>query len=212
MDADRTRTRRRGVIAALVLAACALAGVGTRAPAAIHATADSSGAAATQNLARFAVDSPAVVQAELIAVQYWNASPCGGVVKFSWTSLDRTVNATSNWWNPVAAYGNAAANTACSIALNQDRSFDWPMFCTVMVHEIGHLTGHQHAADPASVMNPTYTHPIAPCTGTAPGAAAATPPATGTRSNAAAGATAHKAHSRTKTHKHHKKKKRKAQG
>ncbi|MGI8801152.1 MAG: matrixin family metalloprotease [Solirubrobacteraceae bacterium] len=205
MDANGTRSRRRGLTSALVIAACALAGVGTGAPAAVHAAADSSGAAATHNLARFAVDSPAMVQAELIAVEYWNASPCGGVVKVGWTSLDPTVNATSDWWNPVAAYGNAAANTGCSIALNQDQSFDWPMFCSVMVHEIGHLTGHEHAADPASVMNPTYTHPIAQCTGSAPGAAAATPPATSTRSSAA-GAAAHKAHSRAKTHKHHKKK------
>ncbi|MGI8801026.1 MAG: matrixin family metalloprotease [Solirubrobacteraceae bacterium] len=205
MLGDRTsnRARRlRSLTGALVLAASLLAATGSVAAGGTHAANDGGTGAAVNSSTVFPVDSAAMIRAEAIAVVYWNTTPCGGVVTVRWASLDPSINATSNWWNPVAAYGNAGANRQCSITLNQDQNFDWPMFCTVMVHEIGHLTGHPHVADPNSVMNPDYTDSISQCLGTATGAP------TSTRKSTAASATAvpgtHKAHSKKK---HHKKKK-----
>jgi hypothetical protein len=144
----------------------------TAASTASAASAAGSAATAAADQTDFAVGSPAMVQAELIAVEYWNTSPCSGQVTVSWGELDPTLNATSNWWNPIEAYGNAGANSQCSIVFNQYQSFDWPMFCTVMVHEIGHLTGHEHVLDKSSVMYPIYVAPIPQCAGSAPGTTA----------------------------------------
>lgn len=205
------RTKR--LAGAIALSAC-LAGAVAAAPGAAaagagHAAADAAGvaaAAASSDLSQFAVDSPAMVKAELIAVEYWNVSPCGGQVGVSWASLDPSINATSNWWNPVEAYGNAGANSRCTITFNQVQKFDWPMFCTVMVHEIGHLNGHQHVTDQASVMYPIYVKPIPQCQGTATGGQVAQAAQAGaqkatTASTAKRRASAHKAHSRHKSHK-----------
>ncbi len=197
--------------AGLLCAGALVCGAGTAAatagsPAgASHSAADSAAASAQSNVVEFAVNSAAMVRAELIAVEYWNSSPCGGAVSVSWAPLDPSINATSDWWNPSEAYGNPAANSNCTITFNQVEAFDWPMFCTVMVHEIGHLTGHQHVTDDTSVMYPVYVAPIPQCTGTAPGAAPASPAtataATATAAAKASAGVAHKAHSRHKVHK-----------
>jgi hypothetical protein len=205
-DRILTPARAKGLAAALVLAAAGLVGAGSgAAPAATsgaqHSAASAAGAGPSANLVRFAVDSPAMVQAELVAVKYWNTSPCAGNVSISWAPLDPSINAASTWWNPVAAYGNASANSQCKITLNQNQDFDWPMFCTVMVHEIGHLVGQQHVNDTSSVMYPVYVSPIAECTGAAAGTTPV-PPATAPAAAAAASSTkSHKAHSRHKAHK-----------
>jgi hypothetical protein len=182
------------LLASVALSAGLAASVSTAAPAAGQAaSADSAAgtaATATADATAFAVDSAAMVKAELIAVEYWNTTPCSGQVSVSWGTLDPTINASSNWWNPTEAYGNAGANSQCSIVFNQYQKFDWPMFCSVMVHEIGHLTGHEHVLDKTSVMYPIYITPITQCQGAAPGASPAT----------AHAATVKKAH---KTRKHH---------
>jgi hypothetical protein len=128
--------------------------------------ADSSGTVADSQVppqVQFPVGGAAMQLAEQIAVQHWGWAPCGGNVSINWTTLDPSLNALSTWWNPIAAYGNPQANADCQIALNESQSFDWPMFCTILVHEFGHLTGHQHVADPSDVMYPTYVQPIAQC-------------------------------------------------
>jgi hypothetical protein len=165
--------RLRRVVVAVVLAvvACVFAALAPASPAGSHRAADGAGAVASADVAHFAVGSPAMIQAELIATKYWGVSPCNGVVAVSWAPLDPAINGSSTWWNPVAAYGNAAANTQCAITFNQNQAFDWPMFCTVMVHEIGHLVGQQHSTDATSVMYPIYVAPVAACQGT-PAAAA----------------------------------------
>jgi hypothetical protein len=214
MPANRNATSRRakGLLGALVLAASVFGGAGSASPGATHAAASGSGAAAAAaaNLVRFAVDSPAMIQAELIATKYWGASPCGGAVSVSWTDLDPSINGSSTWWNPVSAYGNAGANSQCKITLNQVQDFDWPMFCTVIVHEVGHLLGQQHTTDPASVMYPVYVSPIPQCTGTEAGGAAPGPVAVRAASaKTKSVSTTHKAQSRHKKHKHHHKAKKK---
>jgi hypothetical protein len=198
-----SRRSARALTATLAaVAACVLGVAPASSGTAAHAAADGAGAVATGNLARFAVDSPPMIQAELIATKYWNATPCSGVVSVSWGALDPSINASSNWWNPVAAYGNAAANAKCTITLNENQNFDWPMFCSVMVHEVGHLVGQQHTTDRASVMYPIYVAPIAECTGTPAGVAAGSPVASQATAAKKAVKGTHKAQSRNK--KHHK--------
>jgi hypothetical protein len=196
--------RVKGLLAAAASLACLVGGLGSLSAATAagsHTAADSSalGATTASDDAQFAANSPAMVQAELIAVKYWGTSPCSGVVSVSWGELDPSINATSTWWNPVAAYGNAAANSQCSIVFNSAQNYDWPMFCTVMVHEIGHLTGHQHVADPTNVMYPIYVAPIPECEGTPSGVAAPAPVAARKATPAKKDTTKrHKAHSRKK--------------
>jgi hypothetical protein len=212
-----TRARRaRRAFGVLAVAASLVTGAGAVTAAvpgassgvAAHSAADGAGVASTTNdLTQFAVDSPAMIQAELIAVKYWGTSPCGGTVSVSWAALDPSINGSSNWWNPVSAYGNAGQNTQCRITLNQNQAFDWRMFCTVMVHEIGHLVGQQHTTDETSVMYPIYIAPITECTGQPDGSPAAAPVAPQAKAAAASAGTTHRAHS---THKAHKKAKKKA--
>jgi hypothetical protein len=198
------------VAASLILGAGAVASLPSASSAATHVAADGAGVASTSNdLGQFAVDSPAMIHAELIAVKYWGTSPCAGVVSVSWASLDPSINGTSNWWNPVSAYGNASQNTQCRITLNQDQAFDWPMFCTVMVHEIGHLVGQQHTTDQSSVMYPIYVAPIPECTGTPDGSPAVAPVAPVATAASRSAGTTHKAHSTHKAHKKAKKAKKK---
>ncbi|HEX3872688.1 MAG TPA: matrixin family metalloprotease [Solirubrobacteraceae bacterium] len=113
--------------------------------------------------AQFAVGSVALSDAETIAIHYWGGLPCNGNVDVSWQTLDPSVNGVASWWNPVAAYGNASANGNCSISMNLVQDYSWPMLCTVVTHEIGHLTGHDHVTDQTNVMYPVYVGPIAQC-------------------------------------------------
>jgi hypothetical protein len=113
--------------------------------------------------AQFAVGSLELSDAETIAIHYWGAMPCNGNVNVSWQNLDPSINGDASWWNPVAAYGNASANSDCSISMNLAQDYSWPMLCTVVTHEIGHLTGHDHVTDPSNVMYPVYNGPIAEC-------------------------------------------------
>jgi hypothetical protein len=113
--------------------------------------------------AQFAVGSLALSDAETIAIHYWGVMPCSGNVDVSWQSLDPSINGVASWWNPVAAYGNAGANSQCSISLNTAQDYSWPMLCTVVTHEIGHLTGHDHVTDQTNVMYPVYVGPIPQC-------------------------------------------------
>ncbi len=171
MPVSGLRPCRRAAALVLAAVACMLGASG--APAASHQAADGAGTASSATVGRFAAGSPAMIEAELIATRYWGVSPCGGVVAVSWAPLDPSINGNSTWWNPASAYGNAGANAQCAITLNQSQAFDWPMFCTVMVHEIGHLVGQQHSTDATSVMYPVYVAPIAECQGAPAGAAGA---------------------------------------
>jgi hypothetical protein len=111
---------------------------------------------------RFAADSPSTATARQIAVAHWGVDPCGGNVAITWTAQARDLNAVAHWSSPVPDTG-PAGHLDCSIAFNSAASFSWPKFCTVVVHEYGHLVGHGHSADPTDVMAAVYRKPLAAC-------------------------------------------------
>jgi hypothetical protein len=133
---------------------------------------------------RYAVGSPAMLAAQSIAVANWGGSPCGGAIDISWGQDDPTINARSYWANPRSAYDDPQLNTGCRIVFNVSMAFTWEKFCTVLVHEYGHLSGRPHTADGPDLMSPIYRAALPACSGTpdpsaAPSAAApaAAPPA-----------------------------------
>jgi hypothetical protein len=112
---------------------------------------------------RYAVGSPGMLAAQDLARRQWGGDPCGGQVEIAWDSDDPAINARSYWANPRSAYDDPQLNVQCRIVLNSQLSFDWPKFCTVLVHEYGHLAGHPHSADGPDVMSPIYRRPLAAC-------------------------------------------------
>ena len=159
----------------------------------------------------FAVGTPAMAAAENVAHTYWgDAAPCGGQVDIQWTDLTTDTNAISTWSNPTSAYDNPKQNSDCHIALNRLLEFDWSRFCTVLVHEFGHLTGHAHSPDPNNVMTAIYNGPVDVCLDAPAPAPAVTPatPAPKPTATAASRSTTRAAKARThrvrkhRTHRH----------
>src|SRR4051812_31710395 len=118
------------------------------------------------------VSADGVQAAVDIAKNFWQAAPCGDQVAIKWMSLPSTTNASSYWANPVDQYTAPEQNTSCEIAFNSALTWDWTRFCSILVHEYGHLSGHAHSTDAADVMYPYYLKPVPECE-----AAAATQPA-----------------------------------
>jgi hypothetical protein len=112
-----------------------------------------------------------MANAHAIAVAHWGMEPCGGQVAVSWEHMGADVNARSRWFSTNAA--DPSTFNGCSITYNLDVEWDWPKLCTVVEHELGHLSGHQHVDDAADVMSPYYIQPSAEC---APATPAATAP------------------------------------
>ncbi len=155
-------------------------------PAAILGTASAASADDVAPAVRFAVGSPAMQAAQSIALANWGTDACGGQVDIQWGTDDPTINARSYWANPVSSYDDPADNVQCRIVLNAAMTFTWPKFCTVLVHEYGHLTGHPHTVDGPDVMSPIYRAPLPACTAADPSAPAVVPAApTGAASSAA---------------------------
>jgi hypothetical protein len=126
-----------------------------------------------------------------IGAEHWGMTPCRGRVAVSWAALGSATNAQSSWANDLDDVAQPSFNEDCSIVLSIDVEWDWPKLCTVMVHEVGHLDGHDHVDDADDVMYATYVTPVAECaaapepveTGAPP---AATPRATPKKRAAAA--------------------------
>ena len=112
---------------------------------------------------RFAVDSPAMATAQQIARAHWGVDACAGQVTISWGTDEASINARSYWANPYSAYDHPALNVQCRIVFNAQMSYSWAKFCTVLVHEYGHLVGRPHVADGADVMSPIYRAPLEAC-------------------------------------------------
>jgi hypothetical protein len=113
---------------------------------------------------RYPVGSAGMTTAIAVAERYWNASPCDGDVALTWRPYTPvTEDARAYWTNPLAFYGAPELNTNCAIVFNSRALLPWSRFCTVVVHEYGHLTGHPHRDDPLDVMAPTKRLTLPAC-------------------------------------------------
>jgi hypothetical protein len=112
---------------------------------------------------RFAVGSPAMLAAQQIARAHWGVDPCGGVIDIAWVSQPESYNAVSSWANMGDPYADWQGNQDCRIEFNRDMTFRWGKFCTVLVHEYGHLAGQRHDEHPGELMSAIYDRPIADC-------------------------------------------------
>jgi hypothetical protein len=138
-----TRVMRR--IAPLVttlIAACALA------------TAHASAQAPAGDAARLAQFLP-------IARAAWPGSPCAGreQVRLSGDTALRAVAPAIA--GPGEALDGMAEPMTCQVWLSS--AMDARTFCTVLVHEFGHLAGRDHTATPGDVMNGAGDLDHAPC-------------------------------------------------
>jgi hypothetical protein len=170
MDGERLRSRidamrRRAVALALLSVATT--------PLALMTFDEGARADETPASIRYAPGTPAMLAAQDVARRTWGVDPCDGRVDVSWATDDPSVNARSSWANPQSAYGAPQLNVQCRIVLNGTLVFDWSKFCTVLVHEYGHLAGHPHDDDGPGVMSPIYRAPLPACS--APTALAAAP-------------------------------------
>ena len=132
--------------------------------------------------------------AHTLAVARWGMDPCGGQVSVTWAHMGAGINARSQWMS--TDVNDPSTYTDCSISYNLDVDWDWPKLCTVVEHELGHLSGHDHVDDPHDVMSPYYVYPSAEC---AAGTVAATPtPDPAPATQASTPASSHKAAKKTK--------------
>lgn len=128
-----------------------------------------------RNVAGTAVSStgiPAAVRtAETLARRYWGGVACNGQIKVVARSrmapgMDPTTDAWATFDSSLGANNLAAPASSyrhCAISLARWRwptaasmSEDWDLLCATVIHETGHLLGHQHDLRPGSVMAPVF--------------------------------------------------------
>ena len=125
--------------------------------------------------------------ATAVALRYWGVAPCKGQIEvLAKRPLPAGVDAVSDAWvtfdsprgaNNLAAPASSYTNCTIGFARWRWRTSvsirkDWDMFCTTMIHELGHLLGRTHDSTPGSVMAPVFTdHSSVPstCRATRPG-------------------------------------------
>jgi hypothetical protein len=99
--------------------------------------------------------------AHALAVARWGMDPCGGQVAMTWGHMGSGINARSQWMS--IDVHDPSTFSDCSITYNLDVDWDWPKLCTVVEHELGHLSGHDHVDDPHDVMSPYYVYAAPEC-------------------------------------------------
>lgn len=105
---------------------------------------------------------PMMAAARAIAVAHWGTDPCAGNVAISWGTLPENINAHSDWFG-MLGQPETFINCAIVFNVNADYGWDWPKFCTVVEHEFGHLSGHDHVDDPHDIMSPYYVFASPEC-------------------------------------------------
>jgi hypothetical protein len=154
MDGHRSHARVRWTsLARSVLAVAILWIAGARSVA----------AAATDPATRWPAGGPAIATARAIADDHWGFPACSGAVTVRWGPLAPGLLGRSTWSNPLAVYGQPSRNTDCVITLSSTYDWDWTTLCSIVVHEMGHLTGHQHSDDPHDIMAAIYGGPLPAC-------------------------------------------------
>jgi hypothetical protein len=139
----------------------------------------------TAPAARWPAGGTALRTAMGLAAERWGVSPCRGRITVAWGRLDREINATSSWSNDLDPYLQPSRNGDCEVTLSTAAEWDWPKLCSVVLHELGHLAGHDHVGEPDDVMYFIYLRPEPECAATpepAPGPPArptAAPPKSG---------------------------------
>lgn len=136
------RIARTGLLALLVaLVTLSLAGGASAAP-------------------RIAGENQAAAKGALkIAAKFWKRPVCGGDVSFAWRPLGSDMEGRSSWSSFPGQ--PASQNIDCLVELNALRSWTWKRFCTIVVHEAGHLLGREHTA--RGVMAARYGGIVGPC-------------------------------------------------
>lgn len=103
-----------------------------------------------------------------LAPKWWGMQACGGKYVVMSTPAfpgDPEAGARATFDGPagpnIDAGGDPSLYTNCTITFlgslvaSWDAIYhDWLDFCTIFMHEYGHLTGHPHVQDPYDVMNP----------------------------------------------------------
>ena len=109
--------------------------------------------------------------ATAVALRYWGVAPCKGQIEvLAKRPLPAGVDATSDAWvtfdsprgaNNLAAPASSYSNCTVGFARWRWRTSvsmrkDWDMFCTTMIHELGHLLGKAHDSTLGNVMVPVF--------------------------------------------------------
>jgi hypothetical protein len=152
-------------------------------------------AGSTAHAQAYEIDSPVWDAAIAAGAAHWGSAPCGGDVTYRWTGLPSGVVGYATWLAPSDAQADPARFTQCHIDLDPAADLDPQMFCTALAHELGHLHGHDHVADPHDLMSPNLGDALPECVAAmAPfQAAGAAPAPVATPAGAAATAPARKA-------------------
>lgn len=89
-----------------------------------------------------------LTHSEHVARAIWG-NVCAGDVTVSYGALSDSeeMGEADYWIQPDGTY------TGCQVTISP-RSMSNAMLCTVVVHEYGHLAGHEHSSDPDSIMYP----------------------------------------------------------
>lgn len=104
--------------------------------------------------ARAAPFTPELERAYSTALRFWHTTPS------NCKSLDREIVADAAMPEQAEGWATIADEpTPCVLWLR--RTLAGPRWieraCAVLIHEVGHLLGYQHSADPANVMYPEVT-------------------------------------------------------
>jgi hypothetical protein len=120
--------------------------------------------------------STATAAAVVVATDTWGPACGGAPVSIQWGDTGSpTALAWAAWTDGTGRYlgyaGTTDQRTDCRIMIDAGyargyRSFgwtNWPWYCTTIVHEYGHLTGHEHSLDPTDVMFFQQNTAFGPC-------------------------------------------------